>query len=385
MIHLLPLFISLLLFSCEKEKAASGPQISGFNPQKGSYNNTVIITGTHFDSLLNATSVYFNDVPGTVVGVTDTSISVSVPLNATTGKLRVSVPSGTAISSDDFMVLPGKWRRKADFPGKGRSIAIGFTIGSKGYLLGGADPGMTLNDFWSYDMESDTWTSLPGPGFYLEDGVAVVINGKAYVGVGVDRAIIQGGTTAWWQFDPSTGTWMKKKDFPGVARSGAIGFEVDGKAYVGLGWERKQSNTYLYDWYSYDPLADGWVKKADNTSTLNYTMYMTGGFVSGNIIYVGLGAFGQKNWWTYSPADNSWVKQTDFPGSVTFAPKGFLLNGKGYIAGGGSECWSFDTNNKTWTQVAFPTDLNAGVVFTFNNKAYYVTGKMGKAVWAFEP
>jgi N-acetylneuraminic acid mutarotase len=51
------------------------------------------------------------------------------------------------------------WTQKADFGGGIRELAVGFSIGSKGYIgtgLAGAYP--LRRDFWEYDPATDAWT-----------------------------------------------------------------------------------------------------------------------------------------------------------------------------------------------------------------------------------
>lgn len=60
------------------------------------------------------------------------------------------------------------------------------------------------------------------------------LNGKGYVGLGYD------GTNRlkdFYQYDPSTNTWSQKADYAGTARYGAIGFQVGDKAYIGTGYD----------------------------------------------------------------------------------------------------------------------------------------------------
>ena len=51
------------------------------------------------------------------------------------------------------------WTQRADFGGTGRYAAVGFSIGSKGYIGTGNDSHATLlKDFWEYDPAANTWT-----------------------------------------------------------------------------------------------------------------------------------------------------------------------------------------------------------------------------------
>jgi hypothetical protein len=85
--------------------------------------------------------------------------------------------------------LPGLWKQLETFPGVGRVRAFGFTIGNKGYILGGnAASGFNLrllNDFWEYDPATDKWTRKADyPGQAAEYIRGFSINNKAYVGTG---------------------------------------------------------------------------------------------------------------------------------------------------------------------------------------------------------
>jgi hypothetical protein len=80
------------------------PVITSFSPAIGTQGSTVTITGTGFSGI---TSVTFNDVnaPNFTV-VSSTQINVTVPANATSGKIKVTNSLGTAISVNNFYVTP---------------------------------------------------------------------------------------------------------------------------------------------------------------------------------------------------------------------------------------------------------------------------------------
>lgn len=80
------------------------PTITSFTPITSGANVTVTITGTGF---LGATVVAFNGAAaGSFTIVSATTITVVVPLNATTGFITVVTPGGTATSATVFTVTP---------------------------------------------------------------------------------------------------------------------------------------------------------------------------------------------------------------------------------------------------------------------------------------
>jgi hypothetical protein len=77
--------------------------ITSFTPTFGPVGTQVKITGTGFTG---ATAVSFNNVNATTftVNPAGTQITATVPTGATTGKIKVTTPSGSATSATDFTV-----------------------------------------------------------------------------------------------------------------------------------------------------------------------------------------------------------------------------------------------------------------------------------------
>jgi len=77
------------------------PTIASFRPTSGRVGTSVTITGTGFNG---ATAVKFNGVGATYTVESPTQIRATVPSGAATGKISVTTPGGTAISSGSFTV-----------------------------------------------------------------------------------------------------------------------------------------------------------------------------------------------------------------------------------------------------------------------------------------
>lgn len=87
------------------EKFYAPPQITGFTPTSGSPFETFTITGHNFTDATAVTLNGVNAAPFTVNS--NTEIEATVPLGATTGKVRVTTPFGpSAPSAANFTVLP---------------------------------------------------------------------------------------------------------------------------------------------------------------------------------------------------------------------------------------------------------------------------------------
>jgi hypothetical protein len=88
---------------------APAPTITSFTPTFGPAGASVTITGTNFSGTVGGasfttTGVTFNNVTATFVVNSATQITASVPSTATTGRIRVTTPGGTATSATDFTV-----------------------------------------------------------------------------------------------------------------------------------------------------------------------------------------------------------------------------------------------------------------------------------------
>jgi uncharacterized repeat protein (TIGR03803 family) len=78
------------------------PQITGFSPTSGAVGTVVTITGV---SLKQSTNVTFGGVKATTFTVdSDTLATATVPTGAVTGKIALTTPGGTAVSSRSFTV-----------------------------------------------------------------------------------------------------------------------------------------------------------------------------------------------------------------------------------------------------------------------------------------
>ncbi len=77
------------------------PTITSFSPTSGAVGASVTINGTNFTG---ATAVKFNGTSASFTVNTSIMITATVPAGATTGKISVTTPGGTATSANNFTV-----------------------------------------------------------------------------------------------------------------------------------------------------------------------------------------------------------------------------------------------------------------------------------------
>ncbi|MBN4054827.1 IPT/TIG domain-containing protein, partial [Nitrospira defluvii] len=82
------------------------PTITGFSPTQGPPGTVVVITGEHFDETdpTRNSVFFFNNVAATVTAASAISLSVTVPAGAATGPITVATSSGSATSTQNFIV-----------------------------------------------------------------------------------------------------------------------------------------------------------------------------------------------------------------------------------------------------------------------------------------
>jgi hypothetical protein len=123
---------------------AAAPTIASFVPASGGAGSTVRITGTNFTG---ASAVAFNGVGAASFSVdSDTQITATVPASATTGRISVTAPGGSAISQADFTVTrPPPYRNVVLTDGPAGYWRLGETSGGAvdetGHAAGGTYTG----------------------------------------------------------------------------------------------------------------------------------------------------------------------------------------------------------------------------------------------------
>ena len=79
------------------------PEITSLSSTKGTSGETITITGKNFNG---SSKVTFNGVEGVVTDASLNTIKVTVPMDARSGKITVTVDGYDAVSNDNFLVRP---------------------------------------------------------------------------------------------------------------------------------------------------------------------------------------------------------------------------------------------------------------------------------------
>ncbi|NBW36809.1 MAG: hypothetical protein EBR30_17645 [Cytophagia bacterium] len=371
--------------------------ITGFAPASGAAGSTVTITGSGFSSTLASNTAFINNFAATITAASSTSLTITVPAAATTGKVSVRVGNQNATSATDFTVLVPPTLTffqpfSADigatvtingtnfsttvagnvvkFNGVAATVSAASATQLTVTVPAGATSGkvtVETNGFPAVTSDRNfvvfgvftAKASLPKTWFL---GVGFAIGDKGYIGSGSAAA---SATQEFWRYDPSANTWTQVANYPGNGRFGLIGFSVGSKGYAGLG---VVSGNRQKDFYEYDPVANTWTRKADFAGT---SRNVASAFVIGDKGYVGLGLEGPtkaKDFYEYNPATNVWTKKADFGGTARDNAIGFSIGNTGYITAGSNtsnvatnDLWAYNPTTDTWTQG--PSGFGGGTTF----------------------
>ena len=283
------------------------------------------------------------------------------------------------------------WTKKADFGGVGRYDAVGFSIGSKGYIgTGMVDYWnyITTNDFWEYDPSNDTWTKKADfGGGERHVAVGFGIGSKGYMGTGASRT--QGIMEDFWEYNPSTNSWTKKANFGGGYLGYALGFSMGGKGYVGTGTDISYGYTKAFWEYNPTDGPDGkWTQKADFGGTARgYAV----GFGIGNKGYIGTGNdYGHTNdFWEYTPEPSCNLSASIAPNTLQTICAGATLALSGSSTGGTAPTYSwgagggaFESNqqNPSFTAPSVGSTTNYTVTLTASENRCSATATVGVQV-----
>lgn len=237
------------------------------------------------------------------------------------------------------------WQRVDDFPGQGRTGAVAFSIGDKGYMGTGyqGDEDIELGDFWEFDPNAPSgqqWTQKPDfAGTPRYNAVGFGVNGKGFIGTGYDGNYLKD----FWQYDPAGNTWSQAISIGGTKRESATAFVIDGRAYVGTG---RNNGVYIYDFWEFEPESQQWLRKTDLDEDEDYRIARHGAssFSLGGLGYIVGGSTGatQASAWEYDPLLDIWQEKTALEGASRLEAAAFVVQERAYVTTGQNGTFYFD-------------------------------------------
>jgi N-acetylneuraminic acid mutarotase len=396
-----------LVYSNQESFVSNGslsPEIKKFTPQRGFAGQKIEIEGKNFGYIMKDITVKFGDAEVNIDSISNDVIYIKSPTITKSGdvKISVSVAGMTAVSQDSYHVL-FSWMRKKDYVGDGIHSALYLSIHNKGLMIGGDEynsdlyaSGPLSQKVWMYDPIDDSWTRKGDTPFIpYQRGEGFVINNVAYIACVDDKTI--------YKYTEETDSWSAETEYPGSGKVHS-NFVLDNSVYVGVG------NRYGFykEFYKYNSITKEWSQIPDfpggqRAEVITFSINGKG--------YVGMGYDlyrGYNDLWEYSPVTNTWSEKNKFPGGSRSMAITFILDSKAYVGlgslydnfSGFSDVWEYQINSDTWIR---KDDYIGGgkwdnIVFTLNNKVYIGMGAKSygggsswgifrsyKDLWEFNP
>lgn len=290
----------------------------------------------------------------------------------------------------------GWWFRKADLDLSSRTAAVGFSIGTGGFIGTGFDSATYRRNFSSYNNTTETWTQVQSMGGTTGSGLSrcgaavFVIGSSAFVATG------QGSNPYLldvWEYNASTDTWSQKANFAGTARRSAVGFSLNNNGYVVCG---QDASGFKNDLWMYDPVANAWISKATFAGTARR---LPVAFVLNGTAYVGTGDDGtfKKDFFQYNPTTNTWLSVANFGGTPRYGAAAFALGNDGYVGTGydntlanRKDFWKYNALTNIWSVITdfAGTPRSNAVAFSIGAYGFLGTGYgtlTEKDFWRYDP
>ncbi len=149
--------------------------VTSFSPVSSTTGGSVTITGTSFSATPTNQTIKFDGVTALITSSTTTSLVVTVPTGATTGKITVTRDGATASSPSEFLVLP---LAISTFSPSIGAIGSSVTISGSGFSSVNANNLVEFNDIEAVVTNSSP-TSLTAivPAGNVDGKISVTING----------------------------------------------------------------------------------------------------------------------------------------------------------------------------------------------------------------
>lgn len=236
--------------------------------------------------------------------------------------------------------------------------------------------------FFSFQLlNAQLWVQLPDfPGLKRDDGVAVAVGNKAYVGTGLVEWAL---TLDFWVLDFSTYTWSYGVAMPPSSnRQYACAFTGVNSFYVFGG---DGNNGAQSDMLRFDISTSSWTTVASKpgngligASCMNFgdKIIISGGkFQSGKV---------SNEVWEYSISSDAWKQKNNYPFAGRWRASATVLNGFGYLVFGRDtgdayrkELYKYSPANDSWTKIS-TAPVSQGRAYsafqTVNNRLFLFAG-----------
>ncbi len=222
------------------------------------------------------------------------------------------------------------------------ALSLGFTA-CNGNSSSSNDEELMGNWWEAYDFVSKSRSGAAG----------FQIGSKFYMGTGYDGDEC---LNDFWVFDLDKESWERLADFPGEARLYAVGFSINDKGYIGTGYKRTVDGV-LNDFYEYDPANNTWTQI---DSFPGDPRFDATAFTIGDKGYVGTGYYDSEffmDFYAYDQTKGKWEDVADLTRDKRRGAQTFVIDGTAYLVSGYAnseyydDLWAYNADDDKWTEL----------------------------------
>lgn len=274
------------------------------------------------------------------------------------------------------------WTQLTDFPGIQRDDGVAFVINNKAYCGTGLREWAVTGDFYSLDLTSETWTTVAAMPLGKERqyacGFTDGTNGFVFGGEAGGNDL-----NDLWMYSPSTNSWTAKASKPGNGVRGTSCFVIGNVAYIVGG--AFTTNDAINEVWAYDMVANTWTQK-NNLPITNWRGSGAATNGKGYLLYGMNSAFAYSRYlYEYDPLSDNWNYKSTFAGPGTgkvYANMQAINNdlvvfaGKDSLNACNNQLWTYNLTSNSWLSLSTLTASlrKGGMGFTNAGTYYYTCG-----------
>lgn len=296
----------VLLSACKSDTVAPthAPVITSFTPDSGVIGTNITLKGANFSSDIAGNVVQFNGVTASITAASATQLTVIVPPNAGTGKIKVTVAALSGSSATDFKVVAPppvvtSFTPVLGLPGDTITITgTGFST-----VMGQNTVNFSNNAAATVISATATQLKVLVPPGAVTGYLSVTVGGPAATSsatLEILKDIPRDSLTAFYPFDANGKDWSGHGfDLPSSINvtSTTDRFGLTGKAYAFAGGNSQwytTNNTYasvaqpltIGAWIKYDSLISSEIVGKYSLSPGGYIFGVGGAGAAGGTIYL---------------------------------------------------------------------------------------------------
>ncbi|WP_317898990.1 Kelch repeat-containing protein [Aurantibacillus circumpalustris] len=256
----------------------------------------------------------------------------------------------------NFSVSAQLWIQLPDFPALKRDDGVAVVVNNKAYFGTGLIEWAATIDFHVLDLTNYSWSTMSTmPGTTERQYACAFAGNNCFYVFGGDG--VGGALNSMYKYDTATNTWIAVASKPGNGLIGAVCMNFGDKVIISGG--KFQNGKASAEVWEYTISNDSWVQKNNYPFSGRWRASATVHNNSGYLIFGrDSSGFYRKELYRYTPATDNWSKITNFalPEGRVYSSLN-VASGKLFVFGGQDslnhfykDIWYFNESDSSWLQ-----------------------------------